>query len=80
MSATVETSAEIHVGPGVQVPPVDPEPLSEADMEGVRFGRSRLLKQLAGATFGYAIASAIEASPVLACTKRRASTLLRTVA
>lgn len=69
MSASVATSVEERVGPGIQVPPVDPEPLSDADMESVRFGRSRLLKRLGGATFGYAIASAIEASPVFACTK-----------
>jgi len=49
-------------------PPVPADPLGPDEMANVPFGRSRLLKILGGACFGFAVTSAIEASPALACT------------
>lgn len=48
------------------VPRVASDPLPPDEMDAVRFGRSRILKALAGATFGFAIDAAINASPALA--------------
>jgi|GEM_PF-6597047 hypothetical protein len=48
------------------VPKVSSDPLPPEDMAAVRFGRSKVLKTLAGATFGFAISAAIKASPALA--------------
>jgi hypothetical protein len=49
-------------------PPVAAQPLSDEEMATVRFGRSKMLKRAGGLVFGFAVGSAIDASPILACT------------
>lgn len=68
MSVTLDPVSEDFGSSGLQVPPVNAQPLSDEEMQRVRFGRSRLLKRVSGLVFGYSIASAIDASSVLACT------------
>lgn len=47
---------------------VDIEPVSEAELSEVKFGRSKVLRYLGLAVFASVVGSVIEASPAFACT------------